>query len=55
MVVAYRSASRPVNYYVCCWEANQLARPRCQRLAGQLLDALAAALALEPWSRRRWG
>src|SRR5262245_31559205 len=47
MVVAYRSASRPVNYYVCCWEANQLARPRCQRLAGQPLDALAAALALE--------
>jgi hypothetical protein len=47
MIVAYRSASRPVNYYVCCWEANQLARPRCQRLAGQALDALAAALVLE--------
>jgi DNA invertase Pin-like site-specific DNA recombinase len=47
MVVAYRSTSRPVNYYVCCWEANQLARPRCQRLAGRALDALAAALVLE--------
>jgi hypothetical protein len=47
MVVAYRSASRSVNYHVCCWEANQLARPRCQRLAGQPLDALAAALVLE--------
>jgi DNA invertase Pin-like site-specific DNA recombinase len=39
MVVAYRCAARPVNYYVCCWEANQLARPRCQRLAGQPLNA----------------
>jgi DNA invertase Pin-like site-specific DNA recombinase len=47
MVVAYRSAARPVHYYVCCWEANQLARPRCQRLAGQALDDLAAALVLE--------
>jgi hypothetical protein len=47
MVVVDRSASRPVNYYVCCWEANQLARLRCQRLAGQPLDALAAALVLE--------
>jgi hypothetical protein len=47
MVVAYRGASRSVNDYVCCWEANQLARPHCQRLAGQPLDALAAALALE--------
>ncbi len=47
MLVAYRCAARPVNYYVCCWEANQLARPRCQRLAGQALDALAASLVLE--------
>lgn len=47
MLVAYRSAARPVNYYVCCWEANQLARPRCQRLAGKSLDALAASLVLE--------
>jgi hypothetical protein len=47
MVVAYRSASRSVNYHVCCWEANQLARPHCQRLAGQPLDASAAALVLE--------
>jgi hypothetical protein len=47
MVATYRSAARPVNYYVCCWEANQLARPRCQRLAGRALDALAAELVLE--------
>jgi DNA invertase Pin-like site-specific DNA recombinase len=47
MLVAYRCAARPVNYYVCCWEADQLARPRCQRLAGQALDALAASLVLE--------
>lgn len=47
MTVAYRCAARSVNYYVCCWEANQLARPRCQRLAGRALDALATALVLE--------
>jgi hypothetical protein len=47
LTVAYRCATRSVHYDVCCWEANQLARPRCQRLAGQGLDALATALALE--------
>jgi DNA invertase Pin-like site-specific DNA recombinase len=47
MTVAYRCASRLMHYYVCCWEDNQLARPRCQRLAGQALEALATTLVLE--------
>jgi DNA invertase Pin-like site-specific DNA recombinase len=47
MTVAYRCAARSLHYYVCCWEANQLARPRCQRLAGQTLDALVTTLVLE--------
>ena len=47
MQVAYRSATDPVHYYLCCWEANQQAGPRCQRLAGRPLDALVTALVLE--------
>src|SRR4029079_4258628 len=55
MVVSYRSVAQPVNYYVCCWEANQLARPRCQRLAGRALDALPAALLLQALGRAALG
>jgi hypothetical protein len=47
MQVAYRSATDPVHYYLCFWQANQQAGPRCQRLAGRPLDALVTALVLE--------